>query len=358
MKRLASRLRLKSLPLKTYPVDPDALCETTLTPPEGYWSQLEQGNVELFAFAKVGSKSVRSWLTQQYYYMHVYFNLNSPYDGTRNQSKLNAWIFIQSGSFRNELEITLDDAYGRYVVKDLIGVPLGQFFQISLAIGPGTGWSGAVDFDWSAIQVIGIRFSGPGAGSVYIDELHFSYYEVIRPTLAIDSVPQGKSYTLDGVSGATPSPPYGLDPDVDYSVYMDPVDFDRWEDGLTSNPRTIRLAEGENKVITAYYVTAPPPGKGTLYCHAFANSEEVAASVEVVGVETYNTPFSLNLNPATYTLKASYKGQAKQTVATVSEGKITEVDFSFVKAGPPGIDWMPLIVVGGLFGAVIVISQI
>jgi hypothetical protein len=293
--------------------------------------------------------------------MHVYFNLNSPYDGTRNQSKLNAWIFIESGSFRNELEITLDDAYGKYVVKDLIGVPLGQFFQISLAIGPGTGWSGAADFDWSAIQVIGIRFSGPAAGSVYIDELHFSYYEVIRPTLVIDSVPQGKSYALDGVSGATPSPPYGLDPDTDYSVYIDPVDFEHWEDGSTANPRTIRLAEAENKVITAYYTTGPPPpppGKGTLYCRAFANSDVVVASVEVVGVGTYTTPFFIDLDPATYTLKASYQSQIQQQSATVVEGQIKQVNFKFAKPAPPGIDWTPLILAAGVIGAVIVITQI
>jgi hypothetical protein len=91
----------------------------------------------------------------------------------------------------------------------------------------------------------------------------------------------------------------------------------------------------------------PPPGKGTLYCRAFANSTEVAASVEVVAVGTYTTPFSIELGPGTYTLKAAYQGQMREQVVAVVEEKITEVTFFFVK--PPSIVPLLLVIAGVVF---------
>jgi hypothetical protein len=64
------------------------------------------------------------------------------------------------------------------------------------------------------------------------------------------------------------------------------------------------------------------------------------------------------LDPATYTLKASYQSQIQQQSATVVEGQIKQVNFKFAKPAPPGIDWTPLILAAGVIGAVIVITQI
>jgi len=352
----------------TYPENPDAWCEETLSPSDGIWAVIypAAAQLSLDANAAVGNASVKAFLPSGYSWLDVKFSLNEgrEFDGTKPSAMLNFYINLPTGWYPL-FDVYLYDTAGRVASRKNIGVVAdGTFHHFALPLGLGQGWAEASGFDWRFLKAIMFRglvdYPWP-AGNVWIDEFHFSYYELVRPTLAIDSVPQGKSYTLDGVSGATPSPPYGLDPGVDYSVYIDPVDFDRWEDGSTANPRTIRLAEGENKVITAYYTTAPPPpppGKGTLYCRAFANSDEVVASVQVVGVGTYTTPFSLDLDPAIYTLKASYKDQTQQKSATVFEGKITEVRFSFAKPAPPGIDWTPLILAAGVIGAVIVISQV
>jgi len=363
MKRLTRPHRLLMF---TYPENPDDWCEETLTPPEGTWQIIHPANAQLSLDAKaaVGNASVKLYNPPGGNWVDFQFSLNDgkEFDGTKSAATLNFFISLQASCWTTVFDVYLYDAAGRLASRKNISKGTnGSFHRFALPLGIGQGWAESSGFDWRFLKKIMFRclvaYPWP-EGNVWIDEFHFSYYELVRPTLAIDSVPQGKSYTLDGVSGATPSPPYGLDPGVDYSVYMDPVYFDHWEDGSTSNPRTIRLAEGENKVITAYYISAPPPGKGTLYCRAFANSDEVAASVEVVGIGTYTTPFSLDLDPATYTLKGSYKSQTKQISATIYEGQITEVDFPFLKTAE-GFDWMTLILIGTLFsGTVIIISQL
>ncbi|MBA7493691.1 hypothetical protein ES702_04253 [subsurface metagenome] len=87
------------------------------------------------------------------------------------------------------------------------------------------------------------------------------YSKFVMSTLKIDSVPQGKTFTIEGVSGVTPST-YSLDPNTLYTVSVDPTNFKQWEDGSTNPTRIITLATGENKTITAYYDGAPPPPDG------------------------------------------------------------------------------------------------
>jgi len=82
-------------------------------------------------------------------------------------------------------------------------------------------------------------------------------------------------------------------------------------------------------------VPPPPPAKGILECHAYADAEEVAATVEVVGVATYTTPFTVELDPRTYTLRAAYAGQTQEKTATIEAGKKTRVDFTFAKPPVP-----------------------
>lgn len=82
------------------------------------------------------------------------------------------------------------------------------------------------------------------------------YSKFVRSTLTINSNPQGKTFTIAGVSGITPST-YNLDPNTPYIVSVDPTNFKQWEDGSTDPTRTITLAIGEQKTITAYYGPAP-----------------------------------------------------------------------------------------------------
>ena len=352
----------------TYPEDPDSWSES-LTPLEGVWHVESGDELRLSTKSAVGSHSIENYVSTTGR-ARTWFTLNTgkEFDGTKTSAEFHLKLALQDGSW----EVVGDYSDGYIILYDIAGkkaqlrVKWGpvdnNFYDWSFPLGPGQGWSESEGFDWTAIKTIEVWVSSgkiSTVGSVWIDQPYFSYYELVRPTLVIDSVPQGKHFTLDHVEGYTPSQPYGLDPDVDYSVYIDPVDFDHWEDGSTANPRTIRLVEGEEKTITAYYTTAPPPpppGKGTLYCHAKADSEDVSASVEVVGVGTYTTPFSLDLDPGTYTLNASYMGQEASQTVTVEEGKIKEVTFYFTA---PTVPWIPLAIALGLtVGTVIVLSQI
>lgn len=69
--------------------------------------------------------------------------------------------------------------------------------------------------------------------------------------------------------------------------------------------------------------------QGTLEVHAFLDSLEVIASVEIVGVGTYLTPFTAILSTGTYTLKATYGGTTQTKTAVITENQKTVVNFNF-----------------------------
>lgn len=75
----------------------------------------------------------------------------------------------------------------------------------------------------------------------------------------------------------------------------------------------------------------PPPNMGTLDCHAYYNDTEVGATVEVVEVGTYTTPFTLELAPGNYTLRCTYEDETKETLITIVDGQITTEDFRFAE---------------------------
>lgn len=84
------------------------------------------------------------------------------------------------------------------------------------------------------------------------------------------------------------------------------------------------------------YLPAPIPPKGYLKVKAYQNSTEVAASVEVVGVGTYTTPFSLELDPGTYSINATYDTQKLGQTAPILDGQTTTVEFRFsIPPEPP-----------------------
>ena len=94
---------------------------------------------------------------------------------------------------------------------------------------------------------------------------------------------------------------------------------------------------------------AIPPGKGLLECHAYMDTEEVKATVEVVGIGTFLTPLLLELNPGSYTLRVTYQTQTQERTTTITEGITTREDFTFA-AVPPPRPAIPLWVWGLLIG--------
>jgi len=88
---------------------------------------------------------------------------------------------------------------------------------------------------------------------------------------------------------------------------------------------------------------------GVLEVHAYSDSTEVEASVEVLGVGTFKTPFTKQLNAGSYTLKATYQDQEQTKTATVKEGVTTKVNFTFGVQIP----WL-LILLGGAAALVVV----
>jgi hypothetical protein len=93
-----------------------------------------------------------------------------------------------------------------------------------------------------------------------------------------------------------------------------------------------KVAEGDvgrdQHLIANFNVAAPT--KGVLEVHASSDSAEVKAEVEVVGVGTYYTPFSIELDPGTYTLNAKYDTNKQSKSASITAGQTTRVDFLFV----------------------------
>lgn len=82
--------------------------------------------------------------------------------------------------------------------------------------------------------------------------------------------------------------------------------------------------------------------------HAYVNTNEVNATVEVVGIGTYTTPFSLELAPGEYTLNATYNDYSESKTVTVADGEVTPVVFTFAKKPPPPPpNWIWLLLVGG-----------
>jgi hypothetical protein len=105
-----------------------------------------------------------------------------------------------------------------------------------------------------------------------------------------------------------------------------------------------------------YSVKAGVVGEGTLEVHAYANERigktEVKATVEVVGVGTYETPFTIKVPAGTYTLNATYHDQKQTQTATVEPDKTTKVEFTF-KAPAVPILWA-IIAAPIIFGTAVI----
>lgn len=82
--------------------------------------------------------------------------------------------------------------------------------------------------------------------------------------------------------------------------------------------------------------------------------------MEVVGVGTYTTPFSIELDPGTYTLNAVYNTQTQSATATIVEGQVTTVEFTFARVAPPVAVpiWVPVVVMAALASIAVVVLKI
>jgi hypothetical protein len=160
-------------------------------------------------------------------------------------------------------------------------------------------------------------------------ELVATYVEVF--TLAVSSSPVAADFTINGVAARTPytvelgSGTYVLVmPNVLPGNYV----FRQWEDGSTNPARAINLA-ADSQVLAYYEYSPPPPGKGVIDVHARLDGVEVIAPVEITGVGTYSTPFTLEINPANYELKCTILKQTQAKTVTVASGQTMRVDFDF-----------------------------
>ncbi|MBA7490855.1 hypothetical protein ES702_01398 [subsurface metagenome] len=87
-------------------------------------------------------------------------------------------------------------------------------------------------------------------------------------------------------------------------------------------------AEQFNTAVSIY--ATYEPSKGTLNVYAVADSETVKASVQVKETQQQeNTPFSLRLEPGTYTLTATYEDQTLTKIITIEAGETSTVTFPF-----------------------------
>lgn len=323
--------------VKSYPTVSDAWCEDSLTPPEGSWriDYPIDGNVERSSTSVVGARSVHSYRLQGISLMDLTFRLNDgrEFNGLGQQAKLHFKLMVAPGSLLAwDMRIRVYDAAGKRAHL-VITLQVGVFEDFTLNLGPEAGWIETPGFDWRFIKKI--SFSGYGwfeglEGGLYVDEMYFSYYILELGRLTVLSAPSNKAFKIDGTFYTSPTYNLGLLPSTDYTVMMQPSGFKYWEDMNTNPSRTINLTEAETKTIIAYYEGGePPPGKGKLNCVAYADSGQVEARVEIVDVDTYYTPFEVDLNLGDYTLTAYYKEQTRTITVSIVEGYTTPAAFYF-----------------------------
>jgi hypothetical protein len=101
-------------------------------------------------------------------------------------------------------------------------------------------------------------------------------------------------------------------------------------------------------------------GEGYLEVHAYADERigkiEVKATVEVVGVGTYETPFTIKVPAGTYTLNATYQDMKQTKTATVEADKTTRVEFEFAAPEIP-ILWILIAIPVAFTIAILAVSK-
>ena len=167
--------------------------------------------------------------------------------------------------------------------------------------------------------------------------------------LEVHAFLDGNEITANGLiveTGQTFQTPTALDLNPGtYTVRVtaDTKTSDQWAT-ITEN-QTVRLD---------FSFFTPPPGKGILDVHAKLDANEIIASVEIVGVGSYSTPFTLSLDPATYNLKCTVGSQTQTKTVALPSDQTVRVDFQFITAPiHPRAPWMPLAIGTGLISIII-----
>jgi len=273
----AYRVLRERLVIETYPEDPESWSEC-ISCVEGQWlpwTGCDDPTLDMINKVS-GDYSIRNSpedRPEYCYYSGLIFELFSgkEFDASLNKNAtINFWHLLEPEYMSGFCGIVLQDTEGNRVTRDF-GTSPGTWESKSWGVGPDVpDWEespfNTAPFDWSRIKRVMVWcgetgktdiWGVPKGGLFWIDRIYFTY-QLVMPVLRINSTPTGKHYTINDVSGYTPAR-YTLDPDVSYTVCMDPEGFLRWEDGTTDPCRTISLKEGEEKTITAYYVEAPLP---------------------------------------------------------------------------------------------------
>lgn len=102
--------------------------------------------------------------------------------------------------------------------------------------------------------------------------------------------------------------------------------------------------------IDSYVGDETPPNQGKLEVHSFLKSTEVVTQVEIVGMDSYDTPFSIDLDPNEYTLKCTIQNETKIETVTIEAGKKKRVDFIFSPTPQAASLLAPVIAVVSLIG--------
>jgi hypothetical protein len=258
----------KNLVWKTYPENPDAWCENSLTPPEGVWTftRPERQKIELTSDSViVGSRSVRTsveecadwWFCEPVFLLHDGKEFNALTESPRLRFYIKANQGSDGWGAGHDQHVELYDIAGKKAYRE-IATKVGVFEYFDLPLGPGAGWTEDAGFNWRFVKAIAFPRWGYLYKYLWIDSLHFAYYEVVAAKLTILSQPSGKNFKIDTVFLTTPQT-LSVTPNVDYEVSMEPTNFDHWENGDTKPVRTFRLAEGQEYTATAYYKEGPPP---------------------------------------------------------------------------------------------------
>lgn len=260
------------LGIKTFPASLDDWCLPTLTPPEGSWlvSTPQGATLELdwghYASSPTGPDSsvrIGNVGNADRYNIDLRFRLHNTreFNATRQQTQIHFYLEANEGSnfiTGHESRLRLYDASGRMAEINLItSVGVWEHFDIALG-SDAPGWTVESGFDWHYIKEIAFARWGYLNNYLWVDQLYFSYYELIPPLLNINSEPSGYKFSYDSVIRTTPwyiNP----SPGVPTEIRMDPTNFVKWEDENTNPVRSITLAEGASKTITAYYSAPPPP---------------------------------------------------------------------------------------------------
>lgn len=122
--------------------------------------------------------------------------------------------------------------------------------------------------------------------------------------------------------------------------------FDHWSlDGIRYGATSIYVLMDTNHTLEAFFQQIPP-SQGILQCNAYINDMEISANVEVSGVGTYTTPFSLALDPNEYTLKATYLDNVQTRITTILENQTATETFQFIME--PKTNLVPFYALAGI----------